>query len=172
MSIRLRAERINRIRIEKERHNDFNKISNLEYELNSVKKTNQQIIDSKDVTIDKLTDYANTLFKDLKGALEMNAKLMEAMKGLEQEEQPNQSSRDWSVPQVFPEGYIISVGTNIIAVSDSSSHPLNATGMKGVVDYSNDCIPSCVFGKEQKWMRAGELAPINPLDHPEHPQFK
>ena len=120
VSIRLRAERINRIRIEKEMDDDFNKIFNLEYDLNSVKKSlasyeslhesSKQIIELKDAEIkkleerinrqsdiiqeleqreidnDKLTDYANTLFKDLKGALEMNAKLMEATKGLEQPE--------------------------------------------------------------------------------------
>jgi hypothetical protein len=63
----------------------------LEYHLKSERKslaTKQDIIDLKTVTIDNLTDYANTLFKDLKGALEMNAKLMEATKGLEQTEQP------------------------------------------------------------------------------------
>ena len=308
VSIRLRAERINRIRIEKLRHNDFNKIFNLEYDLNIVKKSlasyeslhesSKQIIELKDAEIkkleerinrqsdiiqeleqretdnDKLTDYANTLFKDLKGALEMNAKLMGATKGLDKPEskwsdrvekliddfnsirsvtsltdkecievnndeerdeilrlfeeagvkwrsgskatdkinfdyyypftividmdtkgeglsyckyraakegytilpasdfiQPTQPSRDWSVPQAFPDDYIIPVGTEIIAISDSSSHPLNATGIKGVINHSNDCIPSCIFGKEQKWMKACDLAPINPLDHPEHPQF-
>ena len=120
VSIRLRAERINRIRIEKLRHNDFNKIFNLEYDLNIVKKSlasyeslhesSKQIIELKDAEIkkleerinrqsdiiqdleqreidnDQLTDYANTLFKDLKGALVMNAKLMGATKGLEQPE--------------------------------------------------------------------------------------
>ena len=85
--------------------------------------------------------------------------------------EPPKPTRDWSVPQAFPEDYIVPVGTEIIAVSDSSSRPLNATGIKGVIDYSIDCIPSCVFGKEQKRMKAMELAPINPLDHPEHPQF-
>jgi len=39
IAAKLRAERINRIRLERLRHDDFNKIFNLEYEVRSLKKS-------------------------------------------------------------------------------------------------------------------------------------
>jgi len=125
VSIRLRAERINRIRIEEEKDTRYNALNDL---LNETIKTSHdssivyndliefwkknhneksQLLSESELKLadsqlkimdldkmvsslssdnDKLTDYANTLFKDLKGALVMNAKLMGATKGLEQPE--------------------------------------------------------------------------------------
>jgi hypothetical protein len=61
VSIRLRAERINRIRLEKRGHEDFNKIFNLEYEIKGLKRSiesldkiiegNKQINQSNESTI-------------------------------------------------------------------------------------------------------------------------
>lgn len=135
VSIRLRAERINRIRIEKERDIRYNALNNL---LNETIKTSHdssivyndliefwkknhneksQLLSESELKLadsqlkimdldkmvsslssdnDKLTDYANTLFKDLKGALEMNAKLMEATIGVEQA--GDESMDNWRSP--------------------------------------------------------------------------
>lgn len=138
VSIRLRAERINRIRIEKEKKLSETTIHNLEYDLKSVKnsiasyeslyESSKQIIKLNEAEIknleerinrqsdiiqeleqretdnDKLTDYANTLFKDLKGVLQMNAKLMEAIKVLEQTEQQAKEMHKEEIVEAFNEG--------------------------------------------------------------------
>jgi len=66
VSIKLRAERINRIRLEKQGHDDFNKIFNLEYEIKGLKRSiesldkiienNKQINQSNESTIKLLEE--------------------------------------------------------------------------------------------------------------------
>lgn len=242
----------------------------LQSEINQSWEQNKHLIEE----IDKLTDYANTLFKDLKGALEMNAKLMEATKGLEQVEQAGDESmdnwrnpirsvteiirkkyavevnddverdeifrlidedsnisrtfsykeidyeypycfaigydndnrvsysparffkkegfailpasdfiqpkkietntaggRDWSVPQAFPEFYEIPFNTHV-EICFGNLAPI---GAKGVITDSKEGKTGRLFAFEfdglVQWSRSIVFAPINPLDHPEHPQF-
>lgn len=78
VSIKLRAERINRIRLEKQGHDDFNKIFNLEYEIKGLKRSiesldkiienNRQINQSNESTIklleERIQRQANSISKD------------------------------------------------------------------------------------------------------------
>ncbi len=77
-SIKLRAERIRRIRLEKQGHDDFNKIFNLEYEIKGLKRSiesldkiienNKQINQSNESTIklleERIQRQANSISKD------------------------------------------------------------------------------------------------------------
>ena len=73
--------------------------------------------------------------------------------------------------KAFPSGYRIPIDTEVIAIKDNSNIPINAVGLKGkTIKSFSDC-PCCLFDNEIKWMMSFELAPLNPTDHPEHPQF-
>jgi hypothetical protein len=90
---------------------------------------------------------------------------------------PEQDADDinWNLPQAFPEKYIAPPKTKVICVSDDrgENHEDYAVGKKGVVQDRN-ILPDVLFKgrREPLVMRTTELAPINPEDHPHHPNFK
>ncbi len=86
-------------------------------------------------------------------------------------------ARDWSVPQAFPEGYKVNKGVEVeLIVSD---HYIVPIGSKGVTE-EKDAMPYIAWEEEKYILGSGKgrcamtfmLAPVNPTDHPEHPQFK
>lgn len=84
-------------------------------------------------------------------------------------EQP--AVRDWNVPQPFPLDYVVPKGTRIVVVQDAVG--LIKPGTEGVAIESN-LILYCDFDNDLKRvsMYNYELAPIDPRQHPEHPEFK
>lgn len=219
VAIRLRAERINRIRIEKEKQAAETKIHNLEFDIRSLKKSvesyeglhdgNKQIIDLKQAEITKLEERINRqsdIIKELEQDKEnlINCISRTGIRGtdgvvrkcnlgeiqsvisgnhpiLNKVEKKRKvkliqpkPTRDWSVPQAFPEGYSIPEGTKVIKVAEDDNWVKK--GSKGIYENefsinwtSNDYD---LDGSRLNWIqKAEELAPLNPLDHPEHPQF-
>jgi hypothetical protein len=82
-----------------------------------------------------------------------------------------QDGIDWSKPVAFPKGYSIPKGVRIIVLEDD--HKNIDIGERGITTNCSK-LPSCSFkcGTEQYAMHSYELAPINPTDHPLHPNFK
>jgi len=98
--------------------------------------------------------------------------------------------RDWSVPQAFPEGYAIPIGTYCITLKEDKWRdfitPKNTKvmvlGDSGQADqmtflqrldrfHREDCIDKNENGFCDSCLESKELAPLNPTDHPEHPEF-
>jgi outer membrane murein-binding lipoprotein Lpp len=81
---------------------------------------------------------------------------------------------DWSkVP--FPDGYVVPKGIEVVVISetrneDSPRH--RKPGLKGITTEKDD-VPCCDWedGRKNIYMRSDELAPVNPTDHPNHPEF-
>ena len=89
--------------------------------------------------------------------------------------EPNTAGgRDWSAPQAFPSDYIIPVGTKVVCVADDRHDDSDnySVGKIGIVQ-DKDRLPDVLFNDDldPTVMRITELAPLNPLDHPKHPQF-
>jgi hypothetical protein len=71
---------------------------------------------------------------------------------------------DWTVPQVFPKDYLIPIDTNVIAID--SPKMVGKTTEKSSV-------PFCKWSYGATSIALGfKLAPLNPTDHPLHPEFK
>jgi hypothetical protein len=83
--------------------------------------------------------------------------------------QEKEPETDWSkVP--FPKGYVIPKNTKVIALKNDSGAIY--IGSKGIT-IETDSTPECVFEDQRQCsMYATELAPLNPTDHPNHPEFK
>ena len=89
---------------------------------------------------------------------------------------PSLPTRDWNVPQAFPENYEMPKGTNVIVIADDraeSNTYFRSKGLKGITTEKGN-VPFCDWedGKNYICMWSHHLAPVNPTDHPEHPQFK
>lgn len=94
----------------------------------------------------------------------------------EMERLNNQTKIDWSKPVPFPEDYQVPKGVEVVVVSedrDKKDQWYRPVGIKGVTIECDDT-PDCDWedGKKRIHMICHELAPINPTDHPNHPQFK
>lgn len=89
-------------------------------------------------------------------------------------------TRDWSKPQAFPEEYEVPLATRVIALENGSyPNEVCVSGDNGTVVYSYAKGGAKVIfdGRDSKmgsgwFMKSHELAPLNPTNHPEHPQFK
>jgi hypothetical protein len=97
-------------------------------------------------------------------------------------DEASSSSRDWSLPQAFPKDYRMKKGLRVVAIKSMWSVQIGTKGI--VMEYGSNCYIDWENGK----YRCGDksalkinggqpyvsswLAPINPTDHPEHPQFK
>lgn len=84
-------------------------------------------------------------------------------------------ARDWSVPQAFPTTYEIPKGINVVVIADDreeSNTYFRSNGMKGITTQESN-VPFCDWedGKNYICMGSHHLAPVNPTDHPEHPEF-
>lgn len=82
--------------------------------------------------------------------------------------------RDWNVTQAFPRGYAIPEGVEVVCLSDDSFDEY--VGKKGIVKYTRCDINgggTIVFNGETDDFRfySIELAPLDPRQHPEHPEF-
>lgn len=75
----------------------------------------------------------------------------------------------------FPEGYAIPEGTRVVVLSESRSSispHYTQIGTKGVTK-ETDSIPMCLWDNgKSTGMRASELAPLDPREHPEYPEFR
>jgi hypothetical protein len=72
---------------------------------------------------------------------------------------------DWSKPVAFPEGYIV--------VTYQKVYALNHNMMKGEVrSWYGNLAAVELENKEVKTIPTHQLAPIDPTDHPLHPNFK
>ena len=106
---------------------------------------------------------------------EVNAELLERPDNSEPGEQAQPAELpdviDWSKPVAFPRGYIVPKGIRIVCLEDADERI--KIGTKGVTTQSSD-LPYCDFDNstENYGMCAHELAPLNPADHPWHPEFK
>jgi hypothetical protein len=85
--------------------------------------------------------------------------------------EPIEPAIDWTKPVAFPRGYIVPKGIRIVCLEDADERI--KIGTKGVTTQSSD-LPYCDFDNstENYGMCAHELAPLNPADHPWHPEFK
>jgi hypothetical protein len=79
---------------------------------------------------------------------------------------------DWTVPQPFPKHYVVPVGINVVAICSDERVIKGDVGITikesvaPVVEWSR-------HGNKFKWAFCDyELAPLNPTDHPLHPEFK
>jgi hypothetical protein len=94
-----------------------------------------------------------------------------------------QDGIDWSKPQPFPEGYEIPEGVKVSLIEQADyPMPLGLTG----ITQNTDSIPyidwqggryrskdvSALEINGGKPVISNNLAPINPTDHPLHPDFK
>jgi len=143
IAAKLRAERINRIRIEKEKQAAETKIHNLEYEVKSLNRsieshegiyqTNQQIIESKE-------DY----IKHKENVINEKQAYIEKLQGQIQ----------------------------------NLSNCIERTGIRGTDGVVRKCnlgeIQSVISGTHPilNKIEKKRKAKLNPIDHPEHPQFK
>jgi hypothetical protein len=87
-----------------------------------------------------------------------------------------QDGIDWSKPVAFPKDYNIPKGTRVIVVSEDRGEDFTdyrKVGLKGKTTESST-VPFCNWEDKRKMipMCSDELAPINPTDHPLHPDFK
>jgi hypothetical protein len=97
----------------------------------------------------------------------------------DQATQPLAGAIDWNVPQAFPNGYAVPKGTRVIALTDGGFSRINCeSDDKGtVVEPFNSGGADVIFdGKKTNdglgwYMYEWDLAPINPTDHPLHPEF-
>lgn len=90
-------------------------------------------------------------------------------------------TRDWSVPQAFPEDYIVPGGIECISLIDDEcrGYMINKNDKVTTIDTGNYASFIKTHRKDRReegsdkdgCLANYELAPINPLDHPEHPQF-
>lgn len=71
---------------------------------------------------------------------------------------------DWNVPQPFPKDYYIPMDTNVISIEDPER--VGKTTEKSTVPFLtwSNGVNTVKFGYK--------LAPLNPTDHPLHPEFK
>ena len=80
---------------------------------------------------------------------------------------PSLPTRDWNVPQAFPRDYIIPIGTSVeIAIGDGVK-----IGTKGVIVRHESSANVFKYGLTEQRFNSCVFAPVNPTDHPEHPQF-
>lgn len=85
---------------------------------------------------------------------------------------------DWSVPQAFPEGYSIPSGIKVIKVGEDdewirkgSVGTTSECGSNPFIKWENQDFD--LHGSGNDWAQySHNLAPINPTDHPNHPEFK
>jgi hypothetical protein len=71
---------------------------------------------------------------------------------------------DWTVPQAFPKDYEIPMDTNVISIEDPER--VGKTTEKSTA-------PFLTWSNGVNSIRNGfRLAPLNPTDHPLHPEFK
>lgn len=220
LAAKLRAERINRIRIEKEKQAAETKINNLEYDFKSAKdslasyvslhENSQKIIELSKAEITKLEERINrqsdiikeleqdkenlincisrTGIRDVKGVVRKCnlGEIQSVISGnhpiLNKVEKKRKvkliqpkPTRDWNVPQAFPIDYIVPNRTEVKCIKQNNYVEVGSKGF--AIETSN--MPyvkwddSTVYHiNEDTWsLLNDELAPINPLDHPEHPQF-
>ena len=98
------------------------------------------------------------------------------------EEIQNEPAIDWSVPQAFPEGYEMKKGTQVMAIESVFNVPI---GTKGVVMENNWLSYIDWEGGKYRSIdvsaikinggfpyRSEQLAPLNPTDHPNHPDHE
>lgn len=88
---------------------------------------------------------------------------------------------DWSVPQAFPEGYEMKKGTKVIAIESVFNVPIRTIGVVmennwlSYIDWeggkyrSADNSARIINGGVP--YRSEQLAPLNPTDHPNHPDY-
>lgn len=85
---------------------------------------------------------------------------------------------NWSVPQAFPEGYSIPSGIKVIKVGEDdewirkgSVGTTSECGSNPFIKWENQDFD--LHGSGNDWAQySHNLAPINPTDHPNHPEFK
>jgi hypothetical protein len=94
-------------------------------------------------------------------------------------EQPLADAIDWNVPQAFPMGYEVPLGIRVMALEDRPTGI--RAGWKGIT--VNGLLTTPSIYPFVKWdiedfnngyacaLQSSHLAPINPTDHPLHPEF-
>lgn len=88
---------------------------------------------------------------------------------------PKNKMKDVSEYKAFPNNYEIPKGTKVVVVKEhlnKDDYGYRPIGLKGVTTDAHT-IPYCDWedGKKDICMDGTELAPLNPKDHPEHPDF-
>lgn len=78
------------------------------------------------------------------------------------------TTRDWSVPQAFPMGYIARKGDVVFM----EGHGVVSAGTKGKIVSWYEHISTVQVDCFKLHVSSHKLAPLNPTDHPQHPQFK
>jgi hypothetical protein len=98
----------------------------------------------------------------------------------DQSTQPLADAIDWNVPQAFPIGYEVPLGIRVMALEDRPTGI--RAGWKGIT--VNGLLTTPSIYPFVKWdiedfnnghacaLQSCHLAPINPTDHPLHPEFK
>ena len=89
--------------------------------------------------------------------------------------------RDWSVPQAFPAGYVINHKCRAVKVGETLGWIKN--GAIGTIIPDGNSTPKFICDDKEMYPDGWEaqengfyeyinkLAPLNPTDHPEHPEF-
>lgn len=81
-----------------------------------------------------------------------------------------ESSIDWSKPQPFPKDYVVPAGIDVIRVDKNELSDNNDSQKKGRIE--NVVICESESDNTIVLHNSSDLAPINPTDHPLHPDFK
>lgn len=90
------------------------------------------------------------------------------------ESKPTEQQIDWTKPQPFPEDYVVPRGTKVVSLIEYFNVEIGETGvcidsdetpLGKVYDFESDKeIKSVMF--------SNQVAPLDPTDHPLHPDFK
>jgi hypothetical protein len=85
---------------------------------------------------------------------------------------PLEPAIDWNVPQPFPKDYVVPVGINVVAICSDERVIKGDIGIT-IKESISPIVEWSRYGNKFKWAFCDyELAPINPTDHPLHPEFK
>ena len=115
----------------------------------------QNMLDAVSNPSSHVFDFPNSIPKD--------EPLHDFEKIADQAMQPLAGAIDWTVPQAFPIDYYIPIDTNVIAID--SHEMVGKTTEKSTV-------PFCKWSSGRECIMSGhKLAPLNPTDHPLHPEF-
>jgi hypothetical protein len=132
----------------------------------------QNMLDAVSNPSSHVFDFTNSIPKD--------KPLHDFEKIADQATQPLADAIDWNVPQAFPSGYKVPLGLRVISLEDRETGI--RSGFIGTTVNGLLTMPS-VF-PFVKWdikefnnghacaLESSFLAPINPTDHPLHPEFK
>lgn len=111
------------------------------------------------------------------GLTPINEPLHDFEKIADQATQPLADAIDWNVPQAFPEWYVIPKGVDVICIKENPWVKEESTGKtkedscSPYIDWNGENYHKNGHGHWNWSLASSYIAPINPADHPLHPDF-